>query len=216
MRFPLLFLALLGSIVTQGRAQDACIQQVKFPEVGRWAEYQAIFEKKDPYTVRYAVIGSEKRQGKDLKWVELRMTGKDAEKNLVYQMLVPGSPTEMGDVQEIVFKPGDKPAMKLNGMMLNMIRGQMEKQSIFTELCKDVTLVGTETVTVPAGQFQARHYHSAKYTSDSWVSPDVPFALVKSVGEKHDMALASHGAGAKTSITEKPQEMPVMGGPPKN
>jgi hypothetical protein len=216
MRISMFSLALLGMIVSSGRAQDACLEQIKFPQVGRWAQYQAVYETKDPYTLRYAVIGSEKRQGKDLKWVELRMTGKDKEKNLIYQMLVPGSPTEMGDVQEIVFKPGAKPAMKLNGMMLNMIRGQMEKQSIFTELCKDVTLVGTERVAVPAGKFETRHFRSDKYKSDSWVSAEVPFALVKSVGEKHDMALASHGAGARSSITEKPQEMPVMGGPPKN
>jgi hypothetical protein len=210
MRIPTLSLALLAGVVSAGKAQDACIEQIKFPEVGRWAEYKAVYEKTDPYTVRYAVIGSEKRQGKDFKWVELRMLGAKKDKNLVYQMLVPGSPTEMGNVQEIVFKPGEKPAMKLNGMMLNMIRGQMEKQSIFTELCKDVALVGTESVTVPAGKFEARHYRSAEYKTDSWVSPDVPFALVKSVGEKHDMALASHGAGAQSSITEKPQEMPVM------
>jgi hypothetical protein len=216
MRISMLSLALMGMIASSGRAQDACLQQIKFPELGRWAQYQAVYDAKDPYTLRYAVIGSEKRQGKDLKWVELRMTGKDQDKNLIYQMLVPGSPTEMGDIQEIVFKPGEKPAMKLNGMMLNMIRGQMEKQSIFSELCKDVTLVGTERVTVPAGKFHTRHFRSDKYKSDSWVSAEVPFALVKSVGEKHDMALASHGAGAKSSITEKPQEMPVMGGPPKN
>lgn len=213
--------ALLGSLMVLGtapavRAQDACIEQIKFPQVGRWAEYHALYDKKEPYTVRYAVIGSERRKGKDFKWVELRMTGGTRDKNLVYQMLVPGSPTEMGDVQEIVFKPGDKPAMKLNGMMLNMIRGQMEKQSIFTELCKDVTLVGSEGVTVPAGKFQTRHFRSDKYKSDSWVSAEVPFALVKSVGEKHDMALAALGAGAKSSITEKAQEMPVMGGPPTN
>jgi hypothetical protein len=216
MRSLLSSLALLAGIVSLGRAQDACIQQLKFPEVGRWAEYKAVYESKEPYTVRYAVIGTEKREGKDLKWVELKMIGADKSKNLIYQMLVPGSPTEMGNVQEIVFKPGEKPAMKMNGMMLNMIRGQMEKTSILSELCKDVTLVGSESVTVPAGQYQTKHFKSQKYSSDSWVSQDVPFALVKSVGEKHDMALTAVGSGAKSSITEKPQEMPVMGGPSKN
>lgn len=216
MRLPLLSLTLLAGTGRVGLAQDTCMEQIRFPAVGRWAQYQAVYDKKDPYTVRYAVIGTEKRQGKDLRWIELRMTGQDKEKNLVYQMLVPGSPTEVGDVQEIVFKPGTKPAMKLSGAMLNMIRGQMEKQSIFSELCKDVSLVGTESVTVPAGKFQTRHFRSAKYSSDSWVSADVPFALVKSVGENHDMALSGQGAGAMSSIAEKPQEMPVMGGPPKN
>lgn len=216
MRCLLLALALGTGPVSGVRAQDACIEQIRFPQVGRWAEYTAVYDQKEPYTVRYAVIGSERRKGKDYKWIELKMTGTVRDKNLVYQMLVPGSPTEMGDVQEIVFKPGDKPAMKLSGMMLNMIRSEMEKRSIFTELCKDVTLVGTESVTVPAGRFQARHFRSDKYKSDSWVSPDVAFALVKSVGESHDMALASQGAGAKSSIIEKPQEMPVIGGPSRN
>ena len=118
MRSLLSSLALLAGIVSVGRAQDACIQQLKFPEVGRWAEYKAVYESKEPYTVRYAVIGTEKREGKDLKWVELKMIGVDKSKNLIYQMLVPGSPTEMGNVQEIVFKPGEKPAMKMNGAMM--------------------------------------------------------------------------------------------------
>jgi hypothetical protein len=216
MRSPLLSLALLAGMAVAGRAQDSCIEQIKFPAVGRWAEYKALYDKTNPYTIRYAVVGSEKREGKDLKWVELRMTGESKDKNLIYQMLVPGSPTEMGNVQEIVFKPGQKPAMKMSGMMLNMIRGQMEKQSILSELCKDVELVGSESVTVPAGKFQTRHFRSEKYGSDSWVSAEVPFALVKSVGEKHDMTLLAVGSGAKPSITEKPREMPVMGGPSKN
>jgi hypothetical protein len=209
---PALLLLLL-SAPPAVRAQE-CIQQIKFPEVGRWAEYKAIYNGKDPYTVRYAVIGSEKRGGADLKWVELRMVGEDKTKNFTYQVLVPGSPTEMGNVQEIIMKAGDRPAMKMNGMMMKMIRGQLDKQNFLGEVCKDVSLVGEEKVTVPAGQFHARHFRSAKYGSDSWVASSVPFSLVKSVGKNYQMELAVHGKGAKSSISEQPQEMPGMGGPP--
>jgi hypothetical protein len=212
MQSPAVSLLFLLAAAPAVRAQD-CIQQIKFPEVGRWAEYKAIYNGKDPYTVRYAVIGSEKRGGADLKWVELRMVGADKDKNSTFQMLVPGSPTEMADVQEIIMKTGDKPAMKMNGMMMKMIRGQMEKQNFLADVCKDVNFVGEEKVTVPAGQFQARHFHSAKYSSDSWVASSVPFSLVKAVGKNHQMELAVHGEGAKSSITEQPQEMPGMGGP---
>jgi len=194
-------------------AQNNCLEQIKFPEVGRWAEYKALYNKKDPFTVRYAVIGTEQREGKPMDWVEMRMVGADKAHNIVYQMLVPGSLMRMGEVQEIVFKTGDKPAMKMNGTMLQMIRGQMEKQNLYSEVCNDVTLVGKEDVAVPAGHFQAQHYHSAKYGADSWITPAVPFSLVKSVGENHRMELTSQGSGAKSSITEKPQEMPGMGGP---
>src|SRR5688500_15539756 len=102
------FLCLL-SAAPVARAQD-CVQEIKFPQVGGWAEYKALYGK-DPYTVRYAVIGSEKRAGADLKWVELRMTGAEKEKNFIYQVLVPGSPTEMANVQEVIMKSGNQPAM---------------------------------------------------------------------------------------------------------
>lgn len=213
MRSPAVSLLLFVVMAPAVRAQD-CLQEIKFPEVGRWAEYKAIYNGKDPYTVRYAIIGKEKRGGADLKWVELRMAGADKAKNFTYQVLVPGSPTEMANVQEIIMKAGDQPAMKMNGAMLQMIRGQLEKQNPLGDVCKDVTLVGEETVKVPAGQFKARHFHSAKYSSDSWVTSSIPFSLVKSVGKNYQMELVVHGQGAKSSITEQPQEMPGMGGPP--
>ena len=139
MRTSIITLALLLGVASAGRAQDTCIEQVKFPAVGRWAEYQALYNQKDPYTIRYAVVGRERREGKDLKWLELRMKSEKKDGNIVYQMLVPGSAAELGNVQEIVMKSGDKPAMKMDGMMLNMIRGQMEKQSFLSDVCKDVT-----------------------------------------------------------------------------
>lgn len=212
MRSSVLSLAILLGVASAARAQETCIEQIKFPEVGRWAEYQALYNKKDPYKIRYAVVGSERRGGKDLKWLELRMTGEKKDGNVIYQMLVPGSAAELADVQEIVMKPGDKPAMKMDGMMLNMIRGQMEKQSFLSDVCKDVTLVGAESVTVPAGKFETQHFRSDKYTSDSWLALNIPFAMVKSVGKNYEMALLSHGTSAKSSITEKPQS---MGGGPK-
>ena len=207
MRTPILSLALLLGVASAGRAQESCIEQIKFPAVGRWAEYQALYNQKDPYTIRYAVVGRERREGKDLKWLELRMKSEKKDGNIVYQMLVHGSAAELGNVQEIVMKSGDKPAMKMDGMMLSMIRGQMEKQSFLSDVCKDVTLVGPERVTVPAGKFQTRHFRSDKYSSDSWLTSNIPFAMVKSVGKNYEMALVSYGAGAKSSITEVPQSM---------
>ena len=58
------------------------------------------------------------------------MMGEKPDKSMVYQMLIPGNPGEVEQGEEIVFKPGEKPAMKMNGMMLKMIRGQLEKNSV--------------------------------------------------------------------------------------
>jgi hypothetical protein len=206
-----LSLLLLGSASTAA-AQDACIEQIKFPEVGRWAEYNAML-KNDPYTMRYAVIGSENREGKALKWLELRMTGARKDRNMVYQMLVPGSPSQLGEVQEVVMKSGENPAMKVDGMMLNAIRGQLQNQSFLTDACKDVALVGRESVTVPAGKFNSRRFHSDKHASDSWLAVEVPFSMVKATGKDFLIELAAHGNGAKSSITETPKS---IGGSEKN
>jgi hypothetical protein len=202
---------LLGG--TSLAAQENCLQQMKLPKAGSWAEYKAVLQQKDPYTMRYAVIGNEARDGKELQWVEMRMTGGNKDQDMIYQILVPGSLVQMDQVQEIVFKSADKPAMKMNPMMMNMIRGQLEKQSFYSKACEGVTLVGKESVKVPAGSYDALHFRSTDHAVDTWIAPAVPFSMVKTTGKDFHMELAAQGDGAKSSITEKPQEMPGMGGP---
>jgi hypothetical protein len=212
MRFLALSTALLLG-ATSLAAQDDCLQLMKLPTPGAWAEYKAHFQQKEPYTIRYAVIGNEARGGKELQWVEMRMEGGKQNQVMIYQTLVPGSLAAMDQVQEVIFKQGDKPAMKMNGAMLSMMRGQLEKQSPYQQACQGVTLVGKESVKVPAGTFEASHFRSAEHSVDSWVSPVVPFSMVKTTGKDFQMELTAQGEGAKSSITEEPQEMPGMGGP---
>ena len=206
----MLSLALLAAPPAAAQEQE-CLAGVKMPDVGQWAEYQGVLNKKDPYTLRYAVVGAEEREGATMKWLELRMVGSKEDKNMVYQVLTPGSPAEMDQAQEIVFKPGNKQAMKMNGMMMKMIRGQLKKNSVLGNICEGVTIAGEESVTVPAGTFKALRYHDAKHQSDTWVVRDRPFFMVKSKGKDFELSLTSSGDGAKSSITETPQEMPGMG-----
>ena len=207
-------IAVCGLVLTllpaAAAAQNDCIKDFKMPAVGAWAEYTGTYKGK-PTTMRYAVVGSESRDGKDLKWLELRTQGEKPEKTMVYQMLTPGTPAEIGQVQDMVFKEGDKPAMRMNSMMVGMVRGQMQKSSILSNICEGVTSAGEETVEVPAGSFKATKLHNAEDSTDTWVSPKVPFYMVKSVGKDYDLSLAKVGDGAKSSITETPQEMPMPG-----
>jgi hypothetical protein len=200
---------LLTLLPTAAAAQADCLKDFKMPEVGAWAEYTGTFRGR-PSTMRYAVIGSETREGKDLKWLEMRSIGERADTQ-VYQMLTPGTPAEIGQVEDVVFKQPKQPAMRMNSMMLGMIRGQMQKNSIFSNLCEGVAPAGEETVEVPAGSFKTTKLHNSKYESDAWVSTKVPFYMVKSVGKDYSLSLAKVGDGAKSSITETPQEMPGMG-----
>jgi hypothetical protein len=205
-------LLLLTCTTGVASAQNDCLKNLKYPEAGSWASYQSTMNQK-PGMARYAVVGTETRSGTEMKWLEYKMTGEKAKDTTVFQMLVPGGPQELGQVEEIVMKSGGRPAMKMTGMMMKMVRGQLEKSSFLNNLCEGVTLVGEESVTVPAGTFKTYHFHNSKYNSDSWISPSVPFAMVKATGKDHDIALTATGTGATSSITETPQDM--MGGASK-
>ena len=212
MRGVLRGVLLLTATAATAQAQNDCLADLKMPDVGQWAEYTGIMNK-DPYTLRYAVVGAEERNGKTMKWLELKMVGKKKDQEMVYQVLTPGNPAEMDQAEEIVFKPAGKPAMKMNGMMMKMIRGQLEKNSILGNLCEGVAPAGEESVTVPAGTFTAIRYHDSKHDADTWVVPDRPFVMVKSKGKDFELSLTGSGQGAKSAITETPQEMPGMGQP---
>jgi hypothetical protein len=141
-----------------------------------------------------------------MKWLEYKLM-QEKKDTIVFQMLIPGGPHEIGQVEEIVMKSGNRQVMKVSGMMMKMIRAQMEKSSFLNNMCEGVTLVGEESVTVPAGTFKTYRFHNSKYNSDSWLSPSVPFVMVKATGKNHDIALAATGTGATSSITETPQDM---------
>ena len=200
---------LLAATATAAEAQNDCLKDLKMPAVGKWAEYQGTFDQK-PYTLRYAVVGEEDRDGTPMKWLEMRMVDDKKGETMVYQMLTPAGPAEMDKVEEVVFKAGDKPAMKMGGAMMKMMRGAISKNSALNNMCEGVTLAGEESVTVPAGTFKAARFHNSKHESDTWMVPDQPFSMVKTSSKKVEIALVKSGGGATSSITEDPQE---MGGP---
>ena len=207
MRGVLRSVLLLAATATAVQAQNECLADLKMPAVGQWARYTGTM-KNDPYTLRYAVVGAEEREGKAMKWLELTMGKSEQDQEMVYQVLTPGNPAEMGRAEEIVFKPAGKPAMKMNGAMLKMILGQLEKNSVLSSLCEGVAPTGEESVTVPAGTFTAIRYHDSKHDADTWVVPDRPFVMVKSKGKDFELNLAESGDGATSAITETPRQMP--------
>src|SRR6266540_828942 len=146
--------AALLIVAPAAQAQDACAENFKWPKVGAWAEYQGMYNKDTPMTTRYAVVGTESRKGVDYKWIEFKMHDTKKNTDMVYQMLVPGGgPLEMDGIEEVVMKMGDRPAMKMGGMMMGMIRKQLGKSMAFKDACTEVTMVGEEKVSVPAGSF---------------------------------------------------------------
>lgn len=226
--------ALVAAVAVPARAQDVCTQYRPNPAMGSWAEYQTTRDGQSMKT-RVAVVGQEKRDGKDAIWFESTM--ETPRGRMISEMLVPSYPFEPGSVIETVIKRGDQPAMKMPAGMMGMMRGgqgQGQPQpsapgqaapgrggmgrgmgrgnaaSNWMQQCRSLTVVGQESVTVPAGTFKTTHLRNASDSTDVWVSREVPFGMVKSRSAAVTAELSGMGKDAKKSITETPKDMPGM------
>ncbi len=181
-------------------------------EVGEWATYD-VDSGSQQGTMRFALI-AEGAAGGDGQWFEVTMNvgGLD----MVVQLQVPGWPFGPDDVEGVVMKSAGQPAMRIPGSMLSMVQGQMDiPMADLSENCLGSELLGTESVEVPAGTFEAYRIRPTDQDldpGDVWLSPEVPFGLVKGEGPDGSMTLIDSGSGATSTITETPQDMPGIPG----
>ncbi|HVN72945.1 MAG TPA: hypothetical protein VMU10_13085 [Desulfomonilia bacterium] len=214
MRKVLLFFALFVFLSTQpvfaqfgGRTQQGPRFYGNFkPVVGAWAEYQMKAATKEPPTkMKIAIVGKEG----DSYWYENVMDG--GQGRSVMKMLVSGDPNDKKSVRRMIMKHGNDQALEMpvTGMMGNQPgKGMHQPKGKMIDK-------GMESVTVPAGTFQAHHmqYQDEGTVVDTWVSEKVPpYGMVKSSSKDFDMVLTGYGTGAKTLITETPKQfqMPKM------
>ena len=237
MRHMVYVAGLLAAIAVPARAQDVCTQYRPTPAMGSWAEYQTTRDGQSMKT-RVAIVGQEKRDGKDAVWFESAM--ETPRGRMISEMLVPSYPFEPGSAIEMVVKRGDQPAMRMPGGMMGMMRGSQGQPqpsapgqpapgqpapgrggmgrgmgrgnaaANWMQQCQSLTVVGQESVTVPAGTFKATHLRNATDSTDVWVSREVPFGMVKSQAAGMTAELSAMGKDAKKSITETPKDMPGM------
>jgi hypothetical protein len=195
------------------KAQNACADVPKFfahpPKIGEWAElaWQSKGNEQGPDKMQMAAIKEERRQGKQMYWLQMVTTDKG--KRTIVQMLTPWDVTTVGSPKpaEVVLKIGDQPAMKMGeGMMGHSPAAQTD----WREFCSKSTFVAEESVTVPAGTFKARHYTGPD--GDTWAAMDAPVWHIVKMTTKSGktMVLSAKGTGAKNEITEEPVDMKAM------
>jgi hypothetical protein len=187
--------------------------------VGHWAEYRMTGQQ-GTMQIRFAIVGKEAVAGKEHMWFELKMNSEQG--TMITQALVPGFPYDQANVEALVMKMGDQPAMKMPKSMLGMARGMQGQNpgagaSDALKKCESAEMIGHETIEVPAGRFETIHFRStdAGQQSEGWVSEGVPLGMVKMTWAGNgggEMVLLGHGKDAKSSITETPREMPGMPG----
>jgi len=180
--------------------------------LGQWASFDGTSGGSGGGKLRLAVVGSERSGDSTLYWFEVSFAGKDPGKSGVVQILTASLASGLDAPRALIIKAGLQPAMRISGEMAGMM-GQKggENTSAFdwASRCSGAHVVGWESVTVPAGTFRALHV-TTEDGGEVWASREVPFGLVKTHGKQGDLALTGRGADAKSSITEKPLEMPAM------
>lgn len=181
-------------------------------KIGQWSSYDVTG--KNPGQMRLAMVGSERVGDSTFVWFEIGFTSKDPTHSGVMQMLVPGLGANASGIHGFIVKSGNQPAMKMPAQMIGMMSQQAAGNNNaldFAKRCASGQAVGWESVTVPAGTIRALHVKSDNGT-DEWAAGDIPFGLVKThAKDGSEIALIGHGAGAKSSITEAPREMPMPG-----
>lgn len=174
---------------------------------GQWASFDGS-SASGSGKLRLALVGAERSGDSTLYWLEVNFAGEQGHSGVV-QLLTP-SLAAAGAPRAVVLKLGDQPAMKLSGEMASMMsrKGTNTEAFDWPSRCAGAHVVGWESVTVPAGTFRALHVTTDD--GDVWASRDVPFGFVKMHGKQGDLVLAARGVDAKSSITERPIEMPNL------
>jgi hypothetical protein len=181
------------------------------PVVGSGGEYQ-ITNKGQTINWTYAVVGKETVNGQDGYWLEMRSDSPRG-KMVMKQLMV----SEAGKVQVermIMQSPGRPPMEMPLAMMSRMGPGTRPPAGGAEHGQRE--MLGTESVTVPAGTFTAEHFRSTNNgkASDVWASTKVaPYALVKMTSADTTMVLVKVLDHETSQITGEPQKMNFPGMP---
>jgi hypothetical protein len=177
------------------------------PVVGSGAAYQMSERDGSKKEMEIAVVGQEKFEGQDGYWLEMSFQDPRGGPGAMKTLNVMSGPNP-GAKRMIFQMRGQAYEMPLNNPMM---AGHGPKSSGVDVSKSGAQLVGTESITVPAGTFECQHYRTTSPPSDVWVSPKVsPWGLVKSQGKDSSMVLTRVITDAKSKITGPVQPFDPM------
>lgn len=240
-------------LLLSGSARAQSFDILGASPVGSWQTREQIdTNRKGKQTgtkIKTSMIGKEQRNGKLHYWIEMEVDSfkikkngkrKSVGKTAIIKSLVPATMFKddpenvIGNLRafgvETIIQNGDEKPMKMSASS-GLIGSAMKMANV--EIQHDYTELGTETVSVKAGQFNTSKmkgvgsvsskilFKKVKVESDStvWMSRKVPFGIVKLEGStvtngketSQSAELLEYGtSGAKSAITGTPQEMPKI------
>ena len=180
------------------------------PVVGSGAEYQIKnTTAPGPSSFAFAVVGKESVNGAEGYWFEIRMMGGPHSMVMKQLMVVEGGTPQ---VKRMIMQTAGRPPMEMPVGMMNQAMAQHHPSNIHTDAKGLGQLVGTETITVPAGTFVCQHYreNTNGRTSDLWISTKIsPYGLVKLEGPGTTMVLTKVLEHQTSQIQGEPQKFPM-------
>jgi hypothetical protein len=177
------------------------------PVVGTGAAYEITKDGKKS-EMEIIIVGKEDVDAKPAFWMEMAMTDQRTSQPVYVKSLMSVSENTITSTRLVMQMSGQDP-MEMDLNTNPMGRGM--KQTTPVTIADKAEIVGTDTVTVPAGTFSCTHYRMKDGTGDAWVSDKVsPWGLVKSQDKDSSMVLAKVITDAKDHITGTPKKFDPM------
>jgi len=175
---------------------------------GQWARYTTDAPlMKEKMESRFAIVGTEE----DHYWMEFEASMPIGNGAMVIRVLIPGWPYPEGSIKRAMMQ-----MPRIEGMdsmpPMEMPPGAVQNDQLSEPIriaCEGIENGVVETVTVPAGTFSATRIALPSLGKDIWLSPGVPFGLVKLAdADNNGTILVAYGSDAQSAITEMPQKFP--------
>jgi hypothetical protein len=177
------------------------------PVVGTGAAYEITKDGKKN-EMEILIVGKEDVDAKPAFWLEMAMTDQRTSQPVYVKSLMSVSENTITSTR-MVFQMSGQDPMEMDMNTNPMGRGM--KQTTPVTIADKAEIVGTDTVTVPAGTFSCTHYRMKDGTGDAWVSDKVsPWGLVKSQDKDTSVVLAKVITDAKDHITGTPKKFDPM------
>lgn len=172
------------------------------PVVGSGAAYEMTKKDGEKSAIEITIVGKEDVEGKTAFWTEMAMTDQRTSQPVFVKNLMSVNDAGITSMRMVLQMSGQNP-MEMDMGMNPMGRGM--KQTVPVNIADKAEIVGTDTITVPAGTFSCTHYRMKDGTGDAWVSDKVsPWGLVKSQDKDSSMVLTKVITDAKDHITGTP------------
>jgi hypothetical protein len=209
-------LALLALAIPLGAQMGMGIRMPNFggvwhPVVGSGAAYDwADHSDSSKGPAEATVVAKEDVNGKPGYWMEIGFSSPRVGGQMYLKYLFVLGDTGLSASRVIIQPQGREPMEMPINMMMTM-GGRNGDQPMPSDVRETSELVGTETITVPAGTYNCDHYRLKDRTGDAWVSDKVsPWGLVKEENTRWTIVLTKTISDAKDHITGTPRKFNPM------